>query len=115
MADVQVELMTQIEDAWTVWRPVVGALSVAAAVCWLIFRARPGFTLRAKAGRVTIRGRIPPGHRQHVMDFLSSAPGAVKVTGRWSGRGELRLRVSAGSAGERQRIRNYLMTTLRPG
>jgi hypothetical protein len=93
----------------------VAVVLLGGSLAWLFLRSRHDFVLKSANGIVTIRGKFPPGHRQYVIDFLSSAPGAVKVTGRWTSRGELRLSVSAPSAGERQRVRNYLMATMRPG
>jgi hypothetical protein len=96
------------------WLPAIfGLAAFAALLLWFHLR-RFDFHVTAQRGRIRFRGRFPPGHRQHVADFLSSAPGKVKVAGGWGRSGRLHLTISAASPGERQRIRNYFMATMRP-
>jgi len=101
--------------------PLIAAWLLAAVVAVAVFaslRVRGGFTIVVRGEIVRFRGPFPPGYKSAVADFLreQTPPGArLRVHGRWESNGRLTLRLSGvPSQGQRQRIRNFLMTTLRP-
>lgn len=104
-----------------VMRRVAGVavlLLLLAPPVWMLLGTRYDFAVFVdRAGRVSFKGRFPAGYRPAVTSFFQQQrppPKRLKVYGNWSG-GRLRVRVvGAPSKGDEQRVRNFLMTTLRP-
>ena len=103
--------------------PWYGKLIAGAGVillAWMGFiawRGKDDFRITVRQGRVHFRGRFPPGRQSDTADFLlrEVAPvGAIRVIGNWSSQRVLRIAVQGdASAGDRQRIRNFMKMTLK--
>ena len=81
-------------------------------VLWFALRPRYDFTITVKGGDVKLEGKLPAIQRAAITQFFLSdvpAAGAIRVRGRRVPRGPLRLSIDGElSAGDRQRIRNFL-------
>ena len=91
-------------------------LLVIAAVAAIILWPRSDFVIRTGRAGVQVRGRLPQSKAPDVLQFFErelTAAGPLTVSGSRSRNGRLRLRFRGQlTPGDRQRIRNFLQTTL---
>jgi hypothetical protein len=87
---------------------------VIVAVAWIWLRS--DFVIRVRDGQVQCRGKIPAMRQPELVEFLIKdlgLRGPVRIAGRWQ-RGRLDLSFRGGlDKGQRQRVRNFLLTRLR--
>jgi hypothetical protein len=99
----------------TVWdyliRIAVGAVAIYVTLRLLVWR-RADFTVRVRAGAIDFRGKFPLAWQAALAGLLRemNVEGSATILGRWQGQ---RLRVwfrGALTEGQKQRIRNFLLT-----
>jgi hypothetical protein len=94
---------------------VLLAVAIAAVVAWLV--VRPGdCVIRKRRGDVTFRGRVTAAHRGQIETYLREHfphVGRLRVDV-WYRRGAQppKVRIRGVPAGERQMIRNFLLSLL---
>ncbi len=85
-------------------------------MAWVL-RLQHLFEIHVRGGDVRFRGRFPPECRSEVTQFFRNDLGGdmrVRIIARKDGPRGLRLQIDGPmGAGEKQRIRNFLMMTLR--
>jgi hypothetical protein len=92
-------------------------LAILVLIGWLAYRGTFDFIITVRRGKVTFRGRFLELAKGETVRFLRDdiAPrGTVRILGRRTSRGVLRLRFWGPlDAGQRQRVRNFLSVALR--
>lgn len=92
-------------------------LAVLALIGWLAYRRTFDFIITVRRDKVTFRGRFLELAKGETARFLRDdiAPrGTVRIFGRRTSRGVLRLRFRGPlDPGQRQRVRNFLSVALR--
>ncbi len=103
---------------WSSGRWVLGVLGVILlfGILTALLYHRPDFTIIVNGRDTRFKGRIPQVRHDQIAEFLRGESGAgtsFKVFGFWDRQGLLRLRFGGSlTAGEQQRIRNFLLTIL---
>jgi hypothetical protein len=95
--------------------PLAVALSLVAVLALALFYQRSDFVIRVRRGSVECRGRVPLSQTRGLSEFLLedlAVRDRVTIRGRWQN-GRLRVSVhGALTEGQRQRVRNFLLTRL---
>ena len=92
---------------------LLGVILVVGVVIWFALRPRYDFSITVNGDDVKLSGKLPAIQRAAITQFFQSdmpATGKFRIRGRRAPRGPLQLRIDGElSAGERQRIRNFLV------
>jgi hypothetical protein len=97
------------------WSNLLIVVLLVAGVAYFLSRRSADFTIRLRRGQVDFEGKVPQAARPGLTEFLTTDLGPigdVAILGSWRGR-RLRLWFHGSlTDGQKQRIRNLLLTRL---
>jgi len=91
-------------------------IAVVGAIVWTVLRPRPDFRIRVGKSGAEVSGQISEFQRREILRYFNEtdfSAANITIYGTWDRERRLTLRTRGGlSPGERQMIRNYLLSVL---